>query len=435
MRRKTILILYYTRYVYPLRDTIHTHIYCWRHYSRHRALFVNLAFGFPEQLIRRLRIDAIVFHTIFLGARENRELFRFRVNQIRSLAALPCVKIALPQDEYLNTDLLNDFINEFGVTHLFTVALRPDWKTIYNRIDHQRVHIRTVLTGYLDERTLRRIERMKRNGHVREIDIGYRAWRADYRLGEFAQHKVRVGEVFQQAAEARGLRTDISQRLEDMYAGDAWFAHLLCCRATVGVEGGASLLDRDGAVRDRAEVYLRQHPHASFEQVRGACFKDDDHSIGLMVLSPRHLEAVATETCQFLVEGQYNDILKPGVHFFPVRRDYSNVAEALDFLQDANRCRAMAAAAYRDIVLSGRWTYRHFVEDIERTVIDPAPAGARPTVSWWRRILAPLSLQLRDWLTWRVIEWELKQRQQPLRGWQRRWLEHLQRHYPRWFDV
>jgi hypothetical protein len=432
MRRKTILVLYYTRGVYPLRDAIRTHLYCWRAYSRHRVVYVNVAFGFPRRLIRRLRIDAVVFHTIFLGMRWTRPLFLQRTAECADLRARRCLKIAMPQDEFINTDLLNEFINGFGVTHLLTVSLEPDWPVIYPDVDRRRVTIQTVLTGYLDEHTLSRIEGMKRTGADRDIDVGYRAWKAEHWLGEFGQHKVCVGDVFQRAAAARNMRTDISLREQDVLAGDHWFAHLLRCRTTIGVEGGASLLDRDGSMREHVTAYLAKHPDATFEQTRDACFPGQDRCIGLMVLSPRHLEAVATETCQVLVEGRYNGILEAGRHYFAVKRDYSNVQEALDFVADHDRCRRMAAEAHRDIVGSGRWTYRRFVAETEQSIIDPAatdPGGGSRLADWWTGLV----LLVRDWLTWRVIEWEVKSHAGQARRLERRALRLATRYLPKWF--
>jgi hypothetical protein len=74
-------------------------------------------------------------------------------------------------------------------------------------------------------------------------------------------------------------------------------------------------------------------------------------------ISSRHFEAAATGTCQLLIRGRYNDILKPDEHFIPLRSDLEDAPEALArFLDPAERDRVAAAA--HDLVHDSH-TYRH----------------------------------------------------------------------------
>lgn len=367
--KKNILILYYSRGVYPLRDTIHTHLYAWKNYSKHRIFYVNIAFGFPEKLLEKIKIDVIIFHTIFLSIRWAPEWFVERTAMCSYLKTLDCIKIAMPQDEFIHTELLNDFINDFGVTHILTCSYEKDWNTIYNKVDLNRVEIQTVLTGYLDKYTVTRIQTM--GDFPRIIDIGYRAWKAEYWLGEHGLHKVRVAQVFEEAARNAGLSADISLEEKDVLNGDAWFAFLLRCRATIGVQGGASVLDRTGSIKAKVDAYLEKNPGASFEETRLACFFQEDNRLGLACISPRHLEACITRTCQILIEGEFNGILKPDVHYIPVKKDYSNVPEVLEKLKDMRFVEDMVERAYNDVVLSQKWTYESFVRRIEENIIEP----------------------------------------------------------------
>jgi hypothetical protein len=406
MATRTLLVLYYTRGVYPLRSAIASHLYCWRRYSRCRVLYVNVAFPLPAQLLAGIRVDAVLFHTLFLGMRWNRELFRARMRDLSMLKRLGTVRIAMPQDEFLNTDLLNEFINEYGVTHVLSCAEAADWPLIYDRVDRGRVDFRTVLTGYIDPDQLARIEAKKRAGAPRDIDIGYRAWRAEYWLGAHAQHKHEIARVFSEAGRARGLRLDISLRDEDVIAGEAWLDFMLRCRATVGVEGGASVLDRDGSIKVRTDAYLREHPGAGFEEVREACFPGEDGKLGLACLSPRHFEACMTGTCQLLIEGRYNGALAPGIHYVPVRPDYSNIAEALDVLADEPRRRAIADAAYRDVAHDPRWSYPGMVREIEDAILGPAAIAGDAAAAPADRAIDRWRLALREPACWWFIRLE-----------------------------
>ena len=62
----------------------------------------------------------------------------------------------------------------------------------------------------------------------------------------------------------------------------------------------------------------------------GAKLVWEDGRLQLFAISPRHLEACATRTCQVLVEGEYSGVLRPGEHYIPVRKDLSNLDDVLE---------------------------------------------------------------------------------------------------------
>jgi hypothetical protein len=368
-----------------------------------RTFYVNAAFGFPEDLLRRVPIHAVLFHTKFLGVRWSIPQFRRCLARCAYLKTLDCPKIALPQDEFLNTDVLNEFINDFGITHVLTCAEEKDWPTIYDRVDREKVRLRTVLTGYIDPLTVARVARLKRDGEPRDIDVGYRAWRAEKWLGELSQHKVWVAERFAAMATADSLRMDISLEDKDVLAGDDWFRFLLRCKATVGAEGGASVLDRDSRIRAAVGEYVKGRPDANFAEVRDACFPAGDHAIRLLSATSRHFEACQTETLQFLVEGHYSGILQPWRHYVPVKKDYSNVREALQVLARPESVALITSTAYREIVESDRWTYPTFVRDVEQSFLEPQPDRAEAPRNQWREMAIFVMICILDLGAWLLV--------------------------------
>ncbi|MDQ3919765.1 MAG: hypothetical protein M3348_14960, partial [Acidobacteriota bacterium] len=321
-----ILIVYYYKHEYPPRAATIDHIYSFRRYAGHRCFYLNLAFRKVPGYLKEIDFDLVIYHTHFLAARWSRELFAELCERARPLKGLGRARVALPQDEFIHTDLLCDFIREFGVGLVFSAAFASEWPKIYAGLDGAGVCFRTVLTGYLDERTVRRVGRLARRAPARDIDVGYRAWHAAPWLGRHGQLKVRVAEELRKAARGRPLRLDLSTGQGDTLLGDEWHRFLLRCRYTIGAEGGASVLDRDGSLKRRTEEYLAEHPQASFEEVEAACFPGLDGFLNLMALSPRHLEACATRTCQVLVEGRYNGVLEAGRHYIELKKDFGNIA-------------------------------------------------------------------------------------------------------------
>jgi spore maturation protein CgeB len=74
-------------------------------------------------------------------------------------------------------------------------------------------------------------------------------------------------------------------------------------------------------------------------------------------ISSRHFEPIGTKTCQLLLEGNYNDILTAGEHYIPIRKDYSNLTDALGKFMDDDYRRAITERAY-EYVMSNH-THNH----------------------------------------------------------------------------
>ena len=260
---------------------------------------------------------------------------------------------------------------------MFSVAPESEWPKIYESVDRDRVRFSRVLTGYLGEDTVERIDRIVAAAPERPIDVGYRAWPGAPWLGRHGMLKRRIGEEFERSSPTHGLSTDISMRDEDVLNGDDWFRFLASCKYTIGVEGGATVLDRDGVFKERTERYLAEHPDAGYDEVEAHCFPGEDGKLALMAISPRHLEACATGTCQVLVEGAYNGILRPGDHYIELRGDLSNLEQVLETMASDRERRRITEAAHRDIVASGRYGYESFVAEVEGAIPEGAGEAGR----------------------------------------------------------
>ena len=104
--------------------------------------------------------------------------------------------------------------------------------------------------------------------------------------------------------------------------------------------------------------------------MEAACFPGEDGRLQLFAISPRHLEACATRTCQVLVEGDYSGVLRPGEHYIPISKDLSNLDDVLEQLQSDEQRERLTEAAYRDVVASGRYGYERFVAEVEQAAAE-----------------------------------------------------------------
>ena len=390
--RGNILVVYALRQ-HPVRDTLRDHLYSFARYSRNRCFYLNMALRNIPRVVRRLRFQGVIFHTSFLSYRWHPGSWRELMRRAEPLKEIGEIRVAIPQDEFLRSELLSEFIEDFQIGHVFSAAPASEWPKIYAGVDRERVRFTTVLTGYLEPRSVQRAERIAASVQEQEIDIGYRAWHAAPWLGRHGQLKHQLAEAVRERAPRHGLKVDISTRDEDTLFGDDWYRFLASCKYTIGVEGGASILDRDGSLKEATERYLAEHPDAGFDEIEAACFPGEDGNLSLFAVSPRHLEACATRTCQLLVEGDYNGVLRPDQHYLPVRRDLGNLDEVLEEVARDARRAEIVEAAHRDVIASGRYEYSRLVEQVE-ALVPRAPAAAPPG-----RLVWALS-RVRDRLSW-----------------------------------
>ena len=85
------------------------------------------------------------------------------------------------------------------------------------------------------------------------------------------------------------------------------------------------------------------------------------------MISSRHFEAIGTQTGQILIEGNYNGVLMPDIHYVAVKKDMSNLGEKLRELEDKDRMASLIQSAW-DLV-SSRHTYRHRIDELITAVV------------------------------------------------------------------
>lgn len=393
-----ILIVYFSK-TYPLRASVRDHLYSFQRYSSHRTYYLNVAVRGLPWYLKQVSFDLIVFHTSFFSARATPDLFERLTAKLQPLAGSTAAKAAMPQDEFVFSEATCRFINDFGVDHLFTAASESEWPKLYGSVDRGRVTITRVLTGYLDDQTVSRINQLAASVDHRDIDVGYRARRHAAWIGRHGLLKHEIADLFEARAAEYGLVTDISTDEKDVLYGDDWYRFLLRCKYTIGVEGGSSILDPRGEIKKRTDDYLARNPNATLEEVEAACFPGLEGSISLFAISPRHLEACVTRTCQVLVEGDYNGILKSGTHYIELKKDLSNAEDVLEQVRNDALRDEIATRAYEDVVESGDYTYRTFV----RTVQAPL-AGLREAtdVGLFDRMIYRWA-QLADRVSWGLV--------------------------------
>lgn len=203
----------------------------------------------------------------------------------------------------------------------------------------------------------------------RTIDVGTRSFPYPIYIGN--QFRNALMEKTRQIGEMLNLNIDI--RSDTRFTRSAWAEFLNQCRFTVATEAGSIRLDRNDSRTFAIQAFLRERrkglainpaspirgiarhlpwsirqgmlrmlagigvTHEAIEadptlhaEVIERFFSDDGSTTPCgTCISSRHFDAVGCGTIQILVEGRYNDILKAGIHYVPVRSDFADLEDVL----------------------------------------------------------------------------------------------------------
>ena len=358
-----VLILY-RRTCEKFRKTIDDHLFSFKRYVPDVEFYYCDVILHVPYFLRLVKWDAVILHYCIISERFDQEFWKHLSQRLLNVGKLTGYKVAIPQDEYAHTSELWKLFRCIGVETVFTCAQPIDYDKLYPLKETGLKHRISTLTGFVDEDSMTTISRLSKEVKERDIDIGYRARDLPFWLGKHGRIKKELADAALKAPNNQGLNLDISTRNSDVFYGDDWLRFLLRCRTTLGCLGGASLYDPHGQIRKKVDDYLNKHPHASFDEVEKACFPGQDYSLNLFALSPRHFECAMAKSCQILLEGDYQGVLEPNVHYIELKKDFSNYPEVFEKASDKDFCKKIAENAYRDIVESGKYTYRAFATQV-----------------------------------------------------------------------
>lgn len=351
--------------------------------TNHKIIYYNAFNGVPSWL-GRIKFDAVILHTTFLCLRWSHIFYTWKWN-LRWIRYLDCLKIAIPQDEYDHSEILDEWLYEWRVSVIFTNFDASHRKHLYPLM-HKRAKFYECFTGYIDNVVARHYQTKIVPSEMRPYDIVYRASHLPFWFGSHGQLKHQIADIIAERAKAHGLRCDISTRQEDTIIGGRWLEFIGSGRVIIGCESGSSVLDRRGEIKAKIQSMLIKKPDLSFEEVSN-CLPSNWDDYRFFAISPRHFEAIITKTCQILVEGNYDGVLKPDKHYIPLKRDFSNIDEVLEKIKNSQYVQNIVERAYEDIYLSGRYTHQRFAEMIETAIDQHQPEQPQ---DFFSRILWPV---------------------------------------------
>jgi len=370
--RLKILILHYLGDPRSWRTAMVEHELCLPSFAPdHEYVVHDASLPLPE-FVRDIEFDGIVLTQTFLGRRRHARIFQGVLADYAFVQSSSAYKIALPQDDYECSGVLDRWLADWRVDRIYTVCPQH-WDVLYP-LNHAAGKLRLGYTAYLSDTLIERC-RSPRPFHARTVDVSYRTVRMPAHIGRLGYEKWAIAERFRNAARGRKLVLDISADRKDAVVGTQWLAFLGNSKFVLGANSGSSMYDPTGEISERAIDYQVHHPDASFEEIEAACFPGVDGRYVFTAISPRNLECGLLESAQILTRGEYSGVLEPHTHYIPMHADLSDAAEVFAQMADVATVLKMISRCKEALLSHPGLRYRHHIAELLAAIASEAPAG------------------------------------------------------------
>lgn len=373
MRKNGILLIYH----HPITkdaSTIMEHVNAFENNSKFKFWKLNTEFGFPIAL-NGMQFSIILFHYSLFGSYPFK-LDNQMINYLKT--SKNTYKIAFFQDEYQFCPERFALINELQIDTIFTL-LEQDFVNLTYKKYTTAKDVVTCIPGYVSENLIKNSHKYVKPMNKRIIDIGYRGRQLPAYMGKGAFEKTNIASNFINFAKKFSLNLDIDTNESARLYGDKWYEFLGNCKGMIGVEAGVSIFDLTGIVYKSYQKLSENTKNVTYEELsKEINLNDYENVIPYRCISPRHFEASAFKICQILFEGNYSGILKPMIHYIPLKKDFSNFTEVINLFLNNEFREKIINKSYEDLILSNDYSYKRFIEKFDELLIEK---GFNPEIS------------------------------------------------------
>jgi len=377
-------------------NTHREHLTSFSRYSRHRVFYVPASTSHPNP---PLEMDLSVFDVVVLHYSIRLCLNTLLPVYARAVDSFGGLKLCFIQDEYDYTEIERQALERLGVHVVFTCVPSAYRERVYPTDRFPYVEFVQVLTGYvpLNLETPGRHKPFK----DRKFFIGYRGRALPSWYGDLGREKLLIGQRVREACEGRGIPVDIEWDDDHRIYGERWYEFMRECRATLGSESGSNVFDDHGDIRRAIQGDLQKEPELAYETLHSRYMAEHDGSVRMNQISPRVFEAIALRTALVLFEGEYSGVISPGVHYIPLKKDLSNLDEVLERLADDEYLERLTSRAWTDVVGSGRYSYRAFIDLVDKAIDRQSYRGTGTSIL--TAVVAAHGADEREW-QWRPMD-------------------------------
>jgi glycosyltransferase involved in cell wall biosynthesis len=356
-QKLNVLFLYSANSTYTA--TVQEYISSFAKFSSHNFVFADAVNGVSCHF-NMAQFDAVFVH---YSVRLTLDSY-ISPAVVNALKNSSVYKLLFIQDEYENTERARQWMDEIGFHAVFSCIPLGQIPQVYPPNRFPSTEFVSILTGYVPQSLEQR--RWGLPLSKRPIVLGYRGRRLPFRFGRLGQEKYQIGLQMRAFCEQQGIVCDIEWDENKRIYGDKWYEFIGSCRAMLGSESGSNVFDFDGSLQSTTEEAIQNNPDMTFDEFHAIFLRELDGQIRMNQVSPRIFEAVAIGTPLVLFEGEYSNVVFPGKHYIELKKDFSNVQEVLEQLEDFESLQAMADRAWRDVIGSGNYSFLKFVTNIDQ---------------------------------------------------------------------
>jgi hypothetical protein len=349
--------------------TIREHIDSFRRYSKHDITYIpatakywRIFCGDLESAVNFAVFDVVILHySIRISVRGHLDEGIGKV-----LKKFHGLKILFIQDEYDSVEVSRSYMDQFRFDLIYSCVPAPHLNEVYPRYRYPGLDCIVTLTGYVPEDNT--MEIFNKPLADREVSIAYRGRILPPIYGDLGYEKYVIGIKVRDLAQQQKIPVDIEVEDSKRIYGLDWYKFLGSARSTLGNESGANIFDFDGSIERKISNLKKDEPSVSYEKIRDSILFPYEGLIRMNQISPKIFEAIKLRTALILFEGKYSDIILPDIHFIPLKKDLSNIGDVFRKLQDDSYIEKITKQAYNDIVLSGLYSYKNFVNEVDLTI-------------------------------------------------------------------
>ncbi|MDA9272017.1 hypothetical protein N9Q05_01360 [bacterium] len=344
-------------------STIKEHVESFTKYSTHWITYAD-GTTIDERLPELHYFDAVIIHySLRLSVEEGSWTLSHEVR--RCLKAYAGLKIAFIQDEYETTHVAVRSLIDLGIQVVFTCVPENHINQVYPKEKLPAVRFVGNLTGYVPDFL---VHYPVTPLNQRTIQIAYRGRNLPYWYGDLGQEKELIGKKMKAVCLERNMVADIEWDTVKRIYGNAWYEFLASSKATLGTESGSNVFDFDGSLSINITNYLLKNPQTPYQEIADLFLKEHEGLIKMNQISPKIFEAICLHTALILFEGDYSNILIPHIHYIVLKKDFSNINDVLEKINNDDYLTELTNRVYQDIVLSNDYSYQSFIRLFDETV-------------------------------------------------------------------
>jgi hypothetical protein len=383
-----VLFLYNSTQTFT--NTVYEHLASFGNHSGHRVFYSH------ADPVSGFNVDLEVFDAVGIHYSIRLPFDQVSPSVLKALEAFNGLKFLFIQDEYDHPQRTWYWIRKLGISLVFTVVPEAGIEAVYPRAEFPNTRFVTNLTGYVPE-NLPPTQGLPPPSE-RTLMVGYRGRPLPIRYGQLGIEKIAIGQIVKAYCDQHDIKNDIAWSEQARIYGPKWYDFVLSCRSMLGSESGSNVFDWDGTLNETIDQYRSANRGATDDEVYREIIRPMEIDGLTNQISPRIFEAIALRTVLVLFEGEYSGVIQPGVHFISLTKDGSNLKEVVRSLKSGSYVDAMAERAWHDVILSGKYSYRSFVEMVDKELersfselgchgkstpkvasFDPTPLTTRPT--------------------------------------------------------